>query len=135
MRLIEMMGGRIWLESEVGKGSTFHFTARFGVAKNAVARTALTDPAILDNVRVLVVDDNATNRQILERTLSYLAHAADGGIERDRRASTACSEANAAGVPFSLLVADCHMPDVDGFMLVEADSTIARSGRTWSPSC
>ena len=71
MRLIEMMGGRIWLESEVGKGSTFHFTARFGVVKNAPPRPGLIDPTLLDNMRVLVVDDNATNRQILERTLSY----------------------------------------------------------------
>src|SRR3984957_12848835 len=63
MRLIEMMGGKIWVESEVDQGSTFHFTARFGVAHGALARPPLTDPAVLDDVRVLVVDDNATNRQ------------------------------------------------------------------------
>ena len=89
MRLIEMMGGRIWVESEVGQGSTFHFTAQFGVAENAASRPTLTDPAVLDDVRVLVVDDNATNRQILERTLRLLAHAAHGGIERHGRAQFA----------------------------------------------
>jgi two-component system, sensor histidine kinase and response regulator len=118
MRLIEMMGGRIWLESEVGKGSTFHFTARFGVVKNSTARTSWREPAVLDNVRVLVVDDNATNRQILERTLSYW-RMRPTAVSNATAALNLLREAKAAGVPFSLLVADCHMPDVDGFMLVE----------------
>ena len=118
MRLIEMMGGRIWLESEVGKGSTFHFTAQFGVVKNAVARPALMGPEILDNLRVLVVDDNATNRQILEKTLSYW-RMRPTTVSNATAALTLLREAKAAGVPFGLMVADCHMPDVDGFMLVE----------------
>ena len=118
MRLIEMMGGRIWLESEVGKGSTFHFSASFGVVKHAAARPALTDPAVLDDVRVLVVDDNATNRQILERTLSYW-RMRPTAVSNATAALNLLREAKAAGVPFGLLVADCHMPDVDGFMLVE----------------
>ena len=54
MRLIDMMGGRIWLESESGKGSTFHFTARFGKATATVSTGASADPAILENVRILV---------------------------------------------------------------------------------
>ncbi len=117
-RLIEMMGGRIWLESEVGKGSTFHFTAQFGVVKNAMARPTLKDPAVLDDVRVLVVDDNATNRQILEKTLSYW-RMRPTAVSNATAALNMLCEAKAAGVPFSLMVADCHMPDVDGFMLVE----------------
>jgi CheY-like chemotaxis protein len=118
MRLIEMMGGRIWLESEVGKGSTFHFSALFGEVKNPSARPALKDPAVLDDVRVLVVDDNATNRQILERTLSYW-RMRPTAVSNATAALNLLHEAKAAGVPFGLLVADCHMPDVDGFMLVE----------------
>jgi len=118
MRLIEMMGGRIWLESEVGKGSTFHFTAQFGVVKNAMARPALMGPEILDNLRVLVVDDNATNRQILEKTLSYW-RMRPTTVSNATAALNLLREAKAAGVPFGLMVADCHMPDVDGFMLVE----------------
>ncbi len=118
LRLIEMMGGRIWLESEVGKGSTFHFTARFGVMKNAGFRPVLTDPAVLDNVRVLVVDDNATNRQILERTLIYW-RMRPTSVSSAAGALSLMREAKQAGAPFSLMLADCHMPDVDGFMLVE----------------
>jgi two-component system sensor histidine kinase/response regulator len=118
MRLIEMMDGRMWLESEVGKGSTFHFTARFGVAKNAASRPTLTDPAVLDDVRVLVVDDNATNRQILERTLGYW-RMRPTAVSNATAAFNLLREAKAAGVPFRLLLADCHMPEVDGFMLVE----------------
>jgi PAS domain S-box-containing protein len=122
-RLIEMMDGRIWLESEEGKGSTFHFTARFGVALNASAHPAFAhpasaDPALIENVRVLIVDDNATNRQILERTLDYW-RMKPTAVSNATAALDLLQEAHDAGVPFSLLVADCHMPDVDGFMLVE----------------
>jgi two-component system, sensor histidine kinase and response regulator len=117
-RLIEMMGGRMWLESELGEGSTFHFTVRFGVAHNALNRPLSADPAILRNLRVLVVDDNATNRQILERTLSYWG-TRPTAVQDATIALNLLSEAKAAGVPFSLMLADCHMPEVDGFMLVE----------------
>ena len=117
-RLIQMMAGKMWLESEPGNGTTFHFTARFGKATANVSKPTAMDPAILDNVRVLVVDDNATNRQILEITLRYWRMKpalVDGAEEALRRLQTA----KAAGEPFGLMVLDCHMPDIDGFMLME----------------
>jgi PAS domain S-box-containing protein len=117
-RLIEMMGGRIWVESEVGKGSTFHFTAHFGKAAAGVSVGIRVNPAILEHLRVLVVDDNETNRQILQMSLEYwgmrtavAANAAD--------ALALLRQARLTGTPFALLIVDCHMPEMDGFMLVE----------------
>jgi PAS domain S-box-containing protein len=117
-RLIEMMNGRLWLESEAGKGSTFHFTAHFGSASALASIPANSDPAILENVRVLIVDDNATNRQILEKTLGYW-QMRPTSADRAEAGLVQLDEAQASGDPFSLMVVDCHMPDMDGFMLVE----------------
>jgi two-component system, sensor histidine kinase and response regulator len=117
-RLIGMMNGRMWLESEVGRGSTFHFTVLFGVASALAANPPNADPAILENLPVLIVDDNATNRHILEKTLNYWkmrptsASGGEAGLDMLRRAA-------GDGAPFALMVVDCHMPDIDGFMLVE----------------
>jgi signal transduction histidine kinase/DNA-binding response OmpR family regulator len=115
--LIEMMGGRIWVESETGRGSAFHFTARLGVSAGAIPDTP-TEEVSLVGLPVLVVDDNATNRRILGRTLSdwkaapTLADSAEAALAALRRARDSRQ-------PFALVLSDAHMPGVDGFTLAE----------------
>ena len=118
-RLVAMMGGKIWVESEVGRGSQFHFTARVGIAdKKAIEVGTIAPPEILRAVRVLVVDDNRTNRRILEGMLvrwEMKASSAQDGEE----ALTKLSEAQGAGESFALILMDMHMPKMDGFELIE----------------
>jgi PAS domain S-box-containing protein len=118
-RLVEMMGGRIWVESELGAGSRFHFTARLGTAASRPnpAQTP-ADPEVLRGVKVLIVDDNRTNRRILkgliERWGMNAATASDG-----EQALQELSAAQASNAPFELVLTDMHMPRMDGFTFVE----------------
>jgi signal transduction histidine kinase/DNA-binding response OmpR family regulator len=118
-RLIEMMGGRIWVESEPGIGSRFHFTVRLGTASTRkVTVESSVAPAILSGVKVLIVDDNRTNRRILE-----------GLVKRWGMNPTATSDgemalaellaAQKANDLYGLILTDMHMPKMDGFTLVE----------------
>jgi anti-anti-sigma factor len=126
-QLVELMGGRIWIESEVGKGSRFHFMTRFGVASGAPARPAAAPVDDLRDLRVLIVDDNATNRRILEEILTTWrmrpasADSAQAGLAMLReRAGTKDR--------FRLLLTDFLMPEVDGFGLarqIVADPALA----------
>jgi signal transduction histidine kinase/DNA-binding response OmpR family regulator len=109
-RLVDMMGGRIWVKSEVGKGSSFHFTVRLGVAESAPTGLSMTPPA-LKGVRVLVVDDNATNRRILSERLAHWGME----VALAESAASALATLKSASNPIPLIITDVHMPDVDGF--------------------
>jgi len=116
-RLVELMRGRIWVESELGKGSVFHFTAAFAPQKEQ-GEAVEPAPAGLRSQTVLVVDDNATSRSILEEMLGswgMTPRSADGA----EAALTALRKARQAGQPIRLALLDAHMPGLDGFALAE----------------
>jgi CheY-like chemotaxis protein len=118
-RLVGMMGGKIWVESEPGRGSEFHFTARFGIASPKEATgTINVSSQVLPGVKVLIVDDNATNRRILENMLrnwGMKPTLAEDGMHALRELSSAIERND----PYGLILTDMHMPQMDGFALIE----------------
>jgi two-component system, sensor histidine kinase and response regulator len=115
-KLVQMMDGKIWVESESGYGSTFHFTARMKL--QSVAQSAEVVTFDLRDLPVLVVDDNATNRQILDQMLKSW-HLRPTVVDSGRAALDALRAARLAGEPFLLVLLDAEMPGVDGFTLAE----------------
>ena len=118
-RLVAMMGGKVWVESEVGRGSKFCFTAHFELpASSPHSKGMLPADQILMGVSVLVVDDNETNRKILQRTLRHW-HAEPTCVESGGLALAAMLQASVSGKPFQIVVTDMNMPEMDGFDFIE----------------
>ncbi len=117
-RLVNMMGGKIWVESEVGHGTEFHFTMQCKCSEATVEVGSIAPPEILRGVKVLIVDDNRTNRRILEGIPKRweMKFKSVGGGET---ALAELSAAREAAQPYSLILTDVHMPGMNGFTLVE----------------
>jgi signal transduction histidine kinase/DNA-binding response OmpR family regulator/HPt (histidine-containing phosphotransfer) domain-containing protein len=127
--LVALMRGRVWVESEAGRGSTFHFTVRLGVQKDPGITRDSAGPTLVDNLPVLVVDDNATNRLILEEILTKW-RMRPKAVADGPSALAEMKRAAAAGDPYALVLADAMMPGMDGFTLLEqikAHPELARS--------
>jgi len=115
--LVELMHGRIWVDSEAGKGSNFHFHARFGVQAQPAARRVFSKDELL-GLRVLVVDDNASAREILS------AMAKGFGVEVDvawdgQQALNMLDGAERRALPYDLVLIDWKMPVMDGVETVQ----------------
>jgi two-component system, sensor histidine kinase and response regulator len=117
-RLVEAMGGKLWVESAPSKGSCFHFTALLGVSSETRQIANLAEAIPLAGIRVVVVDDNLTNRRILSDMLwswGMLPAPAASGPE----ALAHLRRGVQRGQPYSLVLTDVHMPEMDGFELVK----------------
>jgi two-component system sensor histidine kinase/response regulator len=116
-QLTDLMNGKIWVESTLGEGSTFHCLVRLMVAP-AKTDTQAALPIDLQHIRTLIVDDHQTNRNILTETLStWNAQVTD--VTNGHDALAELRRAKDAGQPYRLLLLDCRMPGMDGFQVVE----------------
>jgi PAS domain S-box-containing protein len=116
-QLVELMGGKISVESQPGRGSTFHFTAQFEVQQPGLEKPPARWRTLTD-LPVLIVDDNATNRRILEEVFTnwrMCPVAVEGGAS----ALATLEESLHADQSFAVVLLDGHMPDMDGFAVAE----------------
>jgi signal transduction histidine kinase/DNA-binding response OmpR family regulator/HPt (histidine-containing phosphotransfer) domain-containing protein len=116
-QLVQMMNGRVWVESRLGRGSTFHFTAQFPRSTEPQP-TKPAELETLNDLPVLVVDDNRTNRLICHELLTNWGMRSTAAAS-GREALDAFRHASASGHPFRLVLLDVMMPEMDGFETAE----------------
>jgi two-component system, sensor histidine kinase and response regulator len=118
-RLVDIMGGRIWVESELGRGSRFHFTAMVQVHKTPRKTRPSAIPVEMLGARVLCVDDSYAHRAVLEDALRRFGMEPIGA-ESGASALKAVRQAKETGRPFGLAIVDREMPEMNGFALFDA---------------
>ncbi len=117
-RLVQLMGGKIWAESEEGAGSQFHFTVRTDATEVKSIGEGSGEIAELAGVLVLIVEDHVTTRRVLREQLSRWGMRAVSA-PNVKEALSRLRQAADTGAPFSFVLADVHLPDGDGFGLIE----------------
>ncbi len=117
-QIVQHMDGRIWVESSMGAGATFHFIVQLPVRETPAPGVRQGDTRQLEGLRVLVVDDHPVNRRILQEMLTHW-HMQPVVVASGAAALTEMHAAACAAAPFPLVILDGVMPEMDGFMVAE----------------